>query len=150
VDDGNGTASLTGDRREQSRQPRVEQLLGDQLTRHAADEPEHQHLMPERRRDSRDVHALAARPPTDPIDAMAPADPQFVDLVRHVQRKVERDGPDQSSHDPARITFCTVYSSSSSTRSARFPVSIEPTSYQPKCCAGVVDAIRDASTSDTP
>jgi len=77
-------------------------------------------------------------------------DLQFVDLVRHVQREVERDGPDQSSHDPARITFCTAYSSSSRTRSARFPVSIEPTSYQPKVCAGVVDAIRDASTSETP
>ena len=75
---------------------------------------------------------------------------EIVDLVGDVQREVESDGPDQSSHDPARITFWTAYSSSSSTMSARFPTSSEPTSYQPKVWAGVVDAIRDASTSDTP
>ena len=69
------------------------------------DEAEHEHLMPERRRHPRDVHTLATGPPADRGDAMTSADHERVDLVRDVQREVEGDGPDQSSHEPARITF---------------------------------------------
>ncbi len=128
----------------------VEQLLGDDLASHPADEAQCEHLVPERRGNPSDVDALATGALPDVGDAVTAADHEFVDPVRDVERQVQCDGSYQSSHEPARITFWTAYSSSRTTRSARLPVSIPPIVYQPNASAGVVEAIRDASTSETP
>ncbi len=139
VDDGDATPGLAGDRRQQCGQPGVEQVLGDELAGHPADEPEREHLVPERRappaRRSRPCRRPAAGP-RRPGGCRRPTSSSH--LVGDVQRQVERDGTDQcvahGNHSPPASPSGRRSPSSSTTRSARFPVSIAPTSYQPKVC----------------
>src|SRR5690606_8237834 len=99
--------------------------------------------------DPGDVHALAAGAGSHRTHPGGVVFDQVVDPVRDVQRGVGRDRQDHS-HRPPRATARTCNSSSRTTRSARCPAAIWPTSTIPTARAGVADAERDASTIDTP
>ena len=84
------------------------------------------------------------------VDAVAAADHEFVDPYVTSSARLRVTVPISPATSRPASPSGRRTPRPARTRSARLPVSIPPTSYQPNACAGVVDAIRDASTSETP
>src|SRR5690606_12315151 len=149
VDHSDGPAGLSRDRRHRLGHTDRPELFANPFPGRATDEPARQDLVPGGVQDPGDVHALAAGAGSHRTHPGGVVFDQVVDPVRDVQRGVGRDRQDHS-HRPPRATARTCNSSSRTTRSARCPAAIWPTSTIPTARAGVADAERDASTIDTP